>query len=404
MQKTEPAEQGLSASETERPPPLPEVLAWGVLAESIVAVCCPLVMHAEVDVTATALNLIGPLLGGSAQALSDHASEPHVSGADPLAARHTRRCCAAFQAGFIGAFTSFSFMAEQAAHLTAVPSLHTGLSGFHGHVSAWSVGWTYIAATVAASCAAFSAGRALLGALLRLQLARRPALPHAHPDRSGGGSCPPSCQLPPPRRLMRAVACLVAVAWLWALVSPAGSVYDPLELSRVDGPLHAGRPVPHLPLCHTSLCSTPPPVPHLPLFHTSLPGCSAPPSSPLAVRPSLPCRARRPTSPTCSAACSWPPQVRARKQVCKHARMQSDRPPLSAGLGASASVSGRAARGAVHWGPLACNGLACALLVCLRAAEAAGLPAADSIAAAKLRTSGCGVKDGPLPSLLSQQE
>jgi len=44
----------------------------------------------------------------------------------------------------------------------------------------------------------------------------------------------------------------------------------------------------------------------------------------------------------------------------------------------------------VQWGPLRANLLGCALLVLLRAAERLGLAPHHSLAAAKLRTSGCG--------------
>merc|ERR1719333_1011813 len=69
---------------------------------------------------------------------------------------------------------------------------------------------------------------------------------------------------------------------------------------------------------------------------------------------------------------------------------------LSAGLHLSRVVGRGPSSGAAHWwgavqwGPLRANLLGCALLVLLRTSDRLGLTPHHSLAAAKLRTSGCG--------------
>ena len=148
--ESEPESEALPLTTKDRvdassaPASVREALGWGALAECIISVCCPLVMRGEVNVTATALNLLGPLLGGMARALDEQSGDSAV-----------RRSCAAFQTGFIGVITSFSFMVDQGAQLADDP-----LRGDLRH------GWLYIGTMLAAGCGCFVLGRALLGALL----------------------------------------------------------------------------------------------------------------------------------------------------------------------------------------------------------------------------------------------
>ena len=171
-------------------PRMMESLAWGSVAECTLSICCPLVMRGPIDVSATALNLLCPLLGGAAQALDE------ATGGS--ASVHQR--VSAFQTGLVGVATSFSFMAEQASLF-----------------SEWWRGCAYIAATICGACISFAAGRAALGVALRARRFRRALV---------AGRVLPSSS-----RLMRNLAFLVLLAWLWVLLSPAGTVFDPLAVN-----------------------------------------------------------------------------------------------------------------------------------------------------------------------------
>jgi fluoride ion exporter CrcB/FEX len=180
-------------------PALSEVIAWGSLAECVTSVCCPPIVVGRLDVTATALNVCCPLLGGMAQAVDDAAT-----GGDPAVVRRI----AAFQTGFIGVATSFSFMAEQASFF------ESGQSSL-----------TYILASVGAGCIAFSTGRWLIGRALRPRHLRRAI-------RTGSA-------LPSPSLIRRGLSAAVIVTWVWVLLAPAGAVFDPLAI-RADR-LASGR-------------------------------------------------------------------------------------------------------------------------------------------------------------------
>ena len=270
------------ASDDATPAPLRLALAWGLVAECLTAVLCPLVMSGVLDVTATALNIVGALVAGAVAAVHDAASD-----------EGTRRACASFQLGFIGVFTSFSFMAEQAAQLAEATSC-----------GQWC-GWLYIACTVAAGCASFAAGRALLGTvLLRTQGRRR-------------------LRAPSPPALLRGLGAVVAAVWVWVLLSPAGAVFEPLAVHAARGATPSKRAD----------------VAHLGVG--------------MAVQ-------------TAFLALSAAVGERARRRAA------------------------RAAAGAVQWGDLQCNALACTLLLLVRHAEARGLLDDEHVLPIKLRTSGCG--------------
>ena len=293
-------------------PRLSEILAWGSCAECVTAVFCPLVMWGALDATATALNVGGAFLAGLAQAVADASADPSV-----------QRVCAGFQAGFITVFTSFSFMTEQAADLAVA-----GGGGGGGSCS-WLAGWLYIVATISAGCAAFAAGRAALGAALRTRLARQPA----------AWQLPRHSRVPSPPALVRGLLGLIALAWLWVLVSPAGTVFEPLAFER----RHDLR---------------------------RLMPAGAAKAAMAKDRPPAPAQSADKRMDVAHLACGLATQT--------------------FGLVMSTRIGVGASRSRAHWGVLCCNLLACAALLGLRGAEAARLGGAGSLLAIKLRTSGCG--------------
>lgn len=174
-------------------------LVWGSVAECTVSVCCPLVMRGAVDVAGTTLNLVGSLVSGIAEAFDEVVADTDV-----------HHSCVAFQNGFIGVFTSFSFIVDQAAELA--------------EQSLWS-SWLYISATIGAGYVLFTFGRAAFAAALRTRTFR-PVLSWLRASQW---------------HLSRWLPMGVCLAWLWVLVAPAGAVYDPLAL-------HAARASAGLPL------------------------------------------------------------------------------------------------------------------------------------------------------------
>ena len=200
--ESEPESEALPLTTKDRvdassaPASVREALGWGALAECTISVCCPLVMRGEVNVTATALNLLGPLLGGMARALDEQSGDSAV-----------RRSCAAFQTGFIGVITSFSFMVDQGAQLADDP-----LRGDLRH------GWLYIGTMLAAGCGCFVLGRALLGALLRTRRGRRLLLRAARPVTTAD------------RRSLGWQWVVVCLIWIWVVLAPPGAVFDPQQV------------------------------------------------------------------------------------------------------------------------------------------------------------------------------
>ena len=164
------------------PPSLLEAIAWGSVAECITSVGCPPRMHGSMDLTATGLNLAGPFLCGMAAAIDEEAID---AGADP----GTRRRVAAFQVGFIGVSTSFSFMAEQAAWLGGLRAGALYILGITGddlrRVSHWPRG------ARVSRCARDDCSRALRTGQL----------------------------LPSSSRLLRMLSLLVALTWVWVLLA-----------------------------------------------------------------------------------------------------------------------------------------------------------------------------------------
>lgn len=175
-----------------------ECIAWGSVAECITSVCCPLIMAGDIDVTATALNLVCPFLGGMAHALDAASSFGGTN-----AAMHQR--ASAFQSGFIGVSTSFSFMAEQASLLDGW--LHSAL---------------YVLATMSCSCFTFAAGRAVLVRVLRSNHELKRALRSGRPVLTSA-------------HLSRVLGLFLALAWAWVLLAPAGAVHDPLAVHIARG-------------------------------------------------------------------------------------------------------------------------------------------------------------------------
>ena len=96
-------------------PHLQLTLAWGCVAECIVSILCPVSIVGVLDLSATALNVIGPFIAGVVHAFDESLNDTRW-----------HRYCAAFQAGFVGVFTSYTFMAEQSATLTASHGLLYG--------------------------------------------------------------------------------------------------------------------------------------------------------------------------------------------------------------------------------------------------------------------------------------
>ena len=175
-----------------------QTLGWGCVAECLTSVCCPLVRYGEVNITSTMLNAVGPLLAGAVWALEDAAMDPLL-----------RQQCGCFQAGFISVFTSFAFTTEQAARLSA--------SQAYGPTR----GFAYVVASLATSCVCFALAQAAVGAALS----------------SRRGVCrlrPPPA--PRPQQVARGLWSLVGFAWLYVLLTPAGTVFEPLEIAEEGAP------------------------------------------------------------------------------------------------------------------------------------------------------------------------
>ena len=75
-------------------PHLQLTLAWGCVAECIVSILCPVSIVGVLDLSATALNVIGPFIAGVVHAFDESLNDTRWP-----------RYCAAFQAGFVGVFT-----------------------------------------------------------------------------------------------------------------------------------------------------------------------------------------------------------------------------------------------------------------------------------------------------------
>jgi len=172
---------------------LAQVVAWGALAECLTSVFCPIVMVGALDVSATILNISGAFLAGIA----------HSADATPSAPR-LHSACATFQAGFIGVFTSFTVLFEQAARLDTSPGCENRACGA-GYVLA------VFAAQLAAAAAAARLGARLCGRLK---------------------------EMPPPtsQSQVRALRGVVIAACVWVALAPPGAVADPLQ---IDAPRRA---------------------------------------------------------------------------------------------------------------------------------------------------------------------
>ena len=328
----EPLQHGRAAND------LACIFAFGAFAECSTSVCCPLVWRQELDVTGTALNLLGPLLLGAAHGLDEETGTPDV-----------HRACAAFQAGFVGVLTSFSFMVDQASVLAAAapaappPPLEAAEATVAADAAVAAAaagsssssrlfrGWAYICGTMATGGALFVAGRLLLGAALRVRAIRRVLVLPLQRQRFR-------------RRLpvVRWLVVLVVLLWVWVLLAPPGAVFRPLEVHEARA--SAGLPVPDLP---PGMASKATDVAHL--------------------------------------ACGMAMQ--------------------SAGLAVSMRIDrllGGRGGGGLLWGPLACNLLACAILLAVRVGETAAAFGEHAFLATKLRTSGCGALSvsGGLAALL----
>ena len=169
-------------------PHLQLTLAWGCVAECIVSILCPVSIVGVLDLSATALNVIGPFIAGVVHAFDESLNDTRW-----------HRYCAAFQAGFVGVFTSYTFMAEQSATLTAS----------HGLL----YGGAYVVASMAAGCLSFRAGGVALRRLSVLLRGERTVRP-------------PS--LASARALVRQLCAVVLLFWVWVVLGPAGMVHDPM--------------------------------------------------------------------------------------------------------------------------------------------------------------------------------
>ena len=306
-----------SASGANAMPLLLEAILWGAVAECLTSLCFPLRSIGNLDMTGTALNLGCPVLSGMAFAIDEAAAE---SGADPGARMRTT----AFQVGFIGVATSFSFMAEQAAWLQG----------------GWFMAWLYILGTFGGTCVAFALGRTGLGRMLRARRISRLI-------RTGR-------LLPSPTRLRRVLLMVVAVAWAWVLLAPAGIVFEPLAVHRAAASRRALR----------------------------------------RLASSDPAAAEAAVAAAADAAALLAPKASKRNDVLHLAvglGMQA------AGLVASARIehyvgsTERPRDSSIRWAPLVCNVLACAVVIVLRVGEVATLVGGEeALFASKLRTSGCG--------------
>ena len=306
-----------------------ESLAWGSVAECCISVCCPLVMRGPVDATATALNLACPLLAGMAAALDEATGSSSV---------HQR--VAAFQTGFVGVATSFSFMTEQASLL-----------------GPWWRGCAYIAVTIGGACASFAAGRYALGVALQAKRLRRALV--------AGRALPSST------RILRALGLIVALAWLWVLLAPAGAVFDPLAVRAPKESMEEAAAASH---------GMPRPS-----------DASPPPTEGASEGASKAADVSHLACGLLMQALGLTLSARVSTRVAARSRTPSS-PRRSGQLGEAATT--------IAYAPLLSNCLACAILVLLRAAEAAGLVDDDfdgggpvlmaDLFAAKVRTSFCG--------------
>ena len=146
-------------------------------------------MSGELDVSATALNVSGAFLASIA-----HSIEASFASAS------LRASCVAFQAGFIGVFTSFTFLAEQAARLSASPGCSS------------ACGARYVLAVIAAQLAAFATAAAL-SARCRHWL---------------DGFLVP--RLLADAVQVRVLLLAVGLICVWVALAPSGAVADPLQL------------------------------------------------------------------------------------------------------------------------------------------------------------------------------
>jgi fluoride ion exporter CrcB/FEX len=332
------------------------------VAECIVSILCPVSIVGVLDLSATALNVIGPFIAGVVHAFDESLNDTRW-----------HRYCAAFQAGFVGVFTSYTFMAEQSATLTAA----------HGLL----YGGAYVVASMAAGCLSFRAGGVALRRLNVLLRGERPPRP-------------PS--LASARALVRQLCAVVLLFWVWVVLGPAGMVHDPMifwpESSWERRAVSKWEDVRHLALgmlwlvraatnAHATL---PHPTPPLPPRRPA-----APPPRPAGAR----CPHPTPTCPALHAhhAPTAPPppstptlRASTLRASTLHASAQSAGLHLSRVVGRGPSSGAAHWWGAVQWGPLRANLLGCALLVLLRTSDRLGLTPHHSLAAAKLRTSGCG--------------
>ena len=177
-------------------PHLQLTLAWGCVAECIVSILCPVSIVGVLDLSATALNVIGPFIAGVVHAFDESLNDTRW-----------HRYCAAFQAGFVGVFTSYTFMAEQSATLTAA----------HGLL----YGGAYVVASMAAGCLSFRAGGVALRRLNVLLRGERPPRP-------------PS--LASARALVRQLCAVVLLFWVWVVLGPAAATPNPLAAPRAQRP------------------------------------------------------------------------------------------------------------------------------------------------------------------------
>jgi fluoride ion exporter CrcB/FEX len=257
-------------------PHLQLTLAWGCVAECIVSILCPVSIVGVLDLSATALNVIGPFIAGAVHAFDESLNDTRW-----------HRYCAAFQAGFVGVFTSYTFMAEQSATLTAS----------HGLL----YGGVYVVASMAAGCLSFRAGGVALRRLNVLLRGERTARP-------------PS--LASARALVRQLCAVVLLFWVWVVLGPAGMVHDPM----IFGPDSAWErravskweDVRQLALGMLWLVRPPPPPPPPPAAPPPRRPAAPPPRRPAAPPP------RRPAAPPpcaalprrCTAPSSHPPPPR----------------------------------------------------------------------------------------------
>ena len=152
------------------------------------SILCPVSIVGALDLSATALNLVGTFIAGVVHAFDESLNDTRW-----------HRYCAAFQAGFVGVFTSYTFMAEQSATLTAA----------HGLL----YGGAYVVVSMAAGCLAFRVGGITVRRLNLFLRGERTARP-------------PS--LASARALVRQLGAIVLLFWVWTMLGPAGMVHDPM--------------------------------------------------------------------------------------------------------------------------------------------------------------------------------